>query len=418
MLIQFSIENYKSFKDKAVLSMVASSDKSHESNLSVVGNSERVLNTIAIYGANAAGKTNLFKALATAIEMIRSSNKLQKTTTLDYIIPFLFDETSKEKSTSFEFVFMVENIKYVYGFSANTKAIVSEYLYAYYSFKPSTIFEREEDKYNFPKDKRMLDQLAEKNTPNKLFLSTATAWNYDKTEPVYNWFESSIKTFSRYEDMIKLSLAKLENEKQDGLHEFVIDLLHESDININDFEIESRAIEDEELQSTFGPFYQTIKDVQGFKGRKHSISLKHIVQESMEIDKAYTLNMSDESKGTENLFMFAPILFDALNNGSTLIIDEIERSLHPILVKYIISIFNSTQRNPKNAQLIFNTHNVELMSLDVFRRDQIYFVDKSTKTGISELYSLDEYSVRKEENIKKGYLLGRFGAIPSIVQED
>ena len=106
----------------------------------------------------------------------------------------------------------------------------------------------------------------------------------------------------------------------------------------------------------------------------------------------------------------------ALSTGETVVIDEIERSLHPLLVKHVISYFNDPDRNPNHAQLIFNTHNLELMSLDIFRRDQIYFVDKSGKTGASELYSLDEFSVRAEENIKKGYLLGRFGAIPSILE--
>jgi AAA15 family ATPase/GTPase len=123
------------------------------------------------------------------------------------------------------------------------------------------------------------------------------------------------------------------------------------------------------------------------------------------------VSLADESKGTENLFLLAPILMKALSTGETVVIDEIERSLHPLLVKHIIGYFNDPDINPSNAQLIFNTHNLELMSLDIFRRDQIYFVDKSGKTGASELYSLDEFSVRAEENIKKGYLLGRFGAI-------
>src|SRR5665647_3132204 len=163
MLIQFSVVNYKSFKDKVVLSLVPNKDTSHENNVSALESTEGVLNTIAIYGANAAGKTNLFKALTTAILMVRKSNQLQKYDRMDGLVPFLFDKKMVEKPTSFEFVFSNKGVKYIYGFSATPIEIVSEYLYAYYSAKPSTIFERDGSEYKLPKDKRMLDQVAEKN---------------------------------------------------------------------------------------------------------------------------------------------------------------------------------------------------------------------------------------------------------------
>ena len=416
MLIQFSVENYKSFKEKAVLSLAPSKDTSHENNVSVLDSSERVLNTIAIYGANAAGKTNLFKALTTAILMIRKSNQLQKNDRLDGIVPFLFDISMADQPTSFEFVFVNDGIKYIYGFSATPVKIVSEYLYAYYTAKPTTIFEWDGNVPKFPKDKRMLDQVAEKNTPNKLFLSTATAWNYSRTEPAYSWFEKGINTYSEYERLHPIAFDRFNNDEQSHVHQFVIELLKESDINIHDYIIKSEPMNEQDLMQAFGPLFKAAKDSKMIEGKKQNVFMDHLVSNEDGTTSLFRLNMADESKGTENLFLLAPVLLHALSTGETVVIDEIERSLHPLLVKHVVSYFNDPERNPKHAQLIFNTHNLELMSLDIFRRDQIYFVDKSCKTGASELYSLDEFSVRAEENIKKGYLLGRFGAIPSILE--
>ena len=260
MLIQFSVENYKSFKDKAVLSLVPSKDIGHENNVSVLDSTERVLNSVAIYGANAAGKTNLFKALTTAILMIRKSSQLQKNDRLDGIVPFLFDKSMVDKPTSFEFVFTASGVKYIYGFSATSTEIVSEYLYAYFTAKPSTIFEFDGNAYKFPKDKRMLDQLAEKNTPNKLFLSTATTWNYDRTEPAYSWFEKGINTYPEYERLHPIALEQFEKEDQNKVHQFVIELLKESDINIHDYLIMSEPMKEQDLIQLLGPLYQAAKD--------------------------------------------------------------------------------------------------------------------------------------------------------------
>ncbi len=416
MLMQFSVENYKSFKEQAILSLVPNKEDSHPENLSMFGAKERVLNSIAIYGANAAGKTNLFKALTTAILMVRRSNQLQKNDRLTSIVPFLFDQASKSRPTCFEFVFVVGRIKYIYGFSATITEIVSEYLYAYYSSKPSTIFEREGTSYKFPQDKRMLNQVKEKNTANKLFLSSATAWNYERTEPAYNWFESGINTYPEYERLHSMAYEQFEKEDQDKIHQFVLELLNESDINIFDYKIESRFMQEQDLAQLLGPFFQVGQDSKMINGKMVKVFLDHRINHDDGTSGIVRFNLADESKGTENLFMLAPILLRALSRGETVVIDEIERSLHPLLVKHVVGYFHDKKRNPNHAQLIFNTHNLELMTLDIFRRDQIYFIDKSIRSGASELYSLDDFSVRAEENIKKGYLLGRFGAIPAILE--
>jgi AAA15 family ATPase/GTPase len=416
MLIQFSVENFRSFKTKAILSLAPSKEVSHENNVSLLENGERILNTIAIYGANAAGKTNLFKALTTAILMIRRSNQIQKNEKLDGIVPFLFDEVNQVAPTSFEFIFVAKGVKYIYGFSANQSEITEEYLYAYYSAKPSTIFERQAGQFYFPKDKRMLDQVAEKNTPNKLFLSTATTWNYLRTEDAFNWFSENINTYPEYENLHMIAFEQFTKDEENQFHKFALDLLKESDLNIDEFLIQSEQMSDEEFAQLFGPLFVVMNEGKKLEGQKRHVIMDHVFRYEDGTTKTFKLNLLDESKGTANIFLLAPIIKRALMTGETVIIDEIERSLHPLLVKHIIGYFNDPEINNKHAQLIFNTHNLELMSLDLFRRDQIYFVDKSTKNGSSELYSLDEFSVRTEENVKKGYLLGRFGAIPSVVE--
>ena len=131
----------------------------------------------------------------------------------------------------------------------------------------------------------------------------------------------------------------------------------------------------------------------------------------------YELDLGDESLGTQSLFFFSPILKEAFEKGKVIIVDEIDKSLHPLLVKFIIDLFHNNEINKNNAQLIFNTHDTNLLSLNTFRRDQIWFAEKDPVKGTTDLYPLDDFAVRKTENIQKGYLNGRYGAIPFIVRE-
>ena len=135
------------------------------------------------------------------------------------------------------------------------------------------------------------------------------------------------------------------------------------------------------------------------------------------VQKKFHLSLGEESQGTRNLFLFSPVLKRAFETGETLCIDEFDTSLHPMLIRYLLSLFHNPRINRANAQLIVSSHAMVLMSLEDLRRDQIYFVEKDRKTGVSELYSLDEFSPRKEENIRKAYMLGRYGSIPDIPEE-
>ena len=204
MLIEFSVKNFLSFKDKVTLSMEKGIGNENSGNI-ITKNNIELLKTTAIYGANASGKSNLLKALTCAILMVRNSHLNSLGEKLDNIKPFLFDEESFKKPSEFEFIFLANNIKYRYFFSADSNKIYDEILDAYYSQKPTNIFTRTNtNNYEFTNDKNKLTQLAEKNTENKLFLNTATIWNYDKTKDAFFWFNLTIDTYDWYDFVKKI----------------------------------------------------------------------------------------------------------------------------------------------------------------------------------------------------------------------
>ena len=420
MLLQISVKNFKSFKDMAVLSMEPSADKELPGNLTLIGKN-RCLNTIAIFGANAAGKSNIFAALTAAILLIRKSNSRQVIDPLLEIIPFKFDEESIRKPTTFEFVFIAEGKKYVYGFSATQKAVQREYLYVFNSSKASTIFERTDVntyKFTSPALKRELQPLTERNTENKLFLATATAWNCEATRIPYLWFETKINTYSIDSDqLISQTAPMFDNDADNSLRKFTNMILHEADINIDDFNIEFKDISQEQfLQQVPQELRGLISTIPAAMNKAVKIETVHSIVDDG-IAKQYNLSLMEESQGTRNLFLFSPVLKRAFETGETLCIDEFDASLHPMLVRYLFSLFNNPDINKAHAQLIVSSHSLVLMSLKNLRRDQIYFVEKDRKTGKSELYSLDEFSPRKEEDVRKAYMLGRYGSIPDIPEE-
>ena len=419
MLLQFSVKNFKSFKDMALLSMEPSADKELPGNLTLIGKN-RCLNTIAIFGANAAGKSNIFAALTAAILLIRKSNSRQVIDSLSEIIPFKFDDESIHKPTTFEFVFLAEGKKYVYGFSATQRAVHREYLYVFNSAKASTIFERTDVntyKFTSPALKRELQPLTERNTENKLFLATATAWNCEATKIPYLWFETKINTYSIDPNQLMIQTASMfDNDADNSLRKFTNMILHEADINIDDFNLEFKDLSQEQfLQRVPQEFRGLISTIPAAKKAVKIETVHSVIDDGT--TKQYNLSLIEESQGTRNLFLFSPVLKQAFETGETLCIDEFDASLHPMLVRYLLSLFNNPNVNKAHAQLIVSSHSLVLMSLKNLRRDQIYFVEKDRKTGKSELYSLDEFSPRKEEDVRKVYMLGRYGSIPDIPEE-
>ena len=413
MLIQFSVKNFMSFKEKVIFSMEAGKEKEHKENVVDILN-EKILKTTALYGANASGKTNFVNAFTAAILMIRKSNTRQLGEKLGEMIPFAFDEQTKNKPCEFEFTFIANGSKYIYGFSADRDKVYEEYLYQYLTAKPTRIFERTNvNEYKFlQSDESKLNTLKTQNTENKLFLSTATTWNYEKTQNPFLWFAKQIDTYSGGLNLNDYSIDAYSKDENKNLKKFTLKLLKQADIEIKDYSVEVRETETEpNVMLVFNgenlsPVAQKRTDVR--------IKTFHEIKDEKGKMKKYELNYLNESLGTQVLFSFAPILKDVFENGKTIVVDELERSLHHSLVEMIIKFFNDPEINKGNAQLIFNTHDTNLLSLNLFRRDQIWFAEKNSEKGTTDLYPLDDFSVRKAENIQKGYLNGRYGAIPFV----
>lgn len=211
------------------------------------------------------------------------------------------------------------------------------------------------------------------------------------------------------------ALQAFEQDEQGELKQFTLSLLRQTDINIDDIQVDITPLGEDAKAM----IYTDGSGKPAYPGQVKTVLIQtgHLVQGSDVNPKKFFLNLDVESLGTKQLFWLSPILKEVFEKGKTMVIDELDRSLHPFLVKFLVELFHNPDLNQTNAQLIFTTHDTTLLSLDTFRRDQIYFVEKDPHTAATELYSLDEFSVRKNENIEKGYLLGRYGAIPYLRPE-
>ncbi len=417
MLLQFNVQNFMSLKDEVVLSLNANKDKEHKDYL-LGFNRESVLPSVAIYGANAAGKSNLFKALTTAIMFVRTSHLRQVNDRIG-VVPFLFNEDSKVAKTKLDFKFTYKNTKYEYGFVADDINVYEEYLYEYKSSKPTIIFERTNiNDYFFTSSYRNLEIYKSKNANNKLFLSTATMWNCKETKNAFMWFMENIDTYGSLDMKINEQyFVQLEKQKDNpNTKEAILNLLKYTDINISDYDFSSKEIQDKsKIMFPPGiPINGAMAEEILKTAKEYKLSTIHKVENDFG-SKEYSLDFFFESDGTKLIFAYAPIILEALEKGKTIIIDEIDNSLHTMVLEYLINLFNDKTKNKNNAQIIFSTHDTNLLNLDLFRRDQIYFVEKNNQTGVSELYSLSNYSPRKTENIRRGYLQGRYGATPIIL---
>ena len=402
MILEFSVKNFLSFKEKVTFSMIANSNKELNDNYVEIGGN-KVLKSAAIYGANASGKSNLFKILTLVVLMLRSSNSVDINAKLP-LIPFKLDKGSVNKPSEFEIKFILDETRYVYGFIADKDKIYDEYLYYYPNGRETKIFDRTNiNEYSYTqKDEKILREIEAKNAQNKFFLATATNWNFDKTKAAYNFLTNGIGTCNNLE-ILKNTAYKMYETNPDYLKDFAIDFLQKADFNIEDYQISQIDVPGEFLTAIPEFITKTLPD----KPKAYQVLFKHKNSDNY-------LSIDEESLGTQMIFAFIPFLADSLKNKKVLIIDELDKSLHPFLVQYIVEIFNDAEINKNGSQLIFNTHDTNLLDLNILRRDQIWFTEKNSETGESDLYSLSDFSVRKQENVEKGYMLGRYGAVPFI----
>lgn len=397
MLIQFSAENYLSLKEKVVLSMLASNDTEHTEHLIASQKKEAYLKSAVIYGANASGKSNVLNAFWFMVNYVLTSHEKQLHKSIDRV-PFKFDKAMLEKPSDFEVIFTVDDIRYAYGFSATDKEVVEEYLYYYPNGRQAIIFERKNtNEYRFTVDVDEQMTLRDRTSANKLYLSVASNWNYKKVVPAFKWFAScKILTKNSVADAYGVDAEQL---RDDEYRSVIAAMLRVADFGIQSLQI--REVENIRRLAKTEEAYGNIDAI-------------HLVQDEEGNTHPFALNMTEESDGTNSYFKLIGIIKKVLDTGGLLVADEMDAHLHPLLTKHLVMLFNSEAYNPKGAQLIFTSHNTNLLDLDVFRRDQIWFTEKDEKYVATELFSLYDFSVRKDAKVEKGYLIGRYGAIPFI----
>lgn len=421
MLWQFTVKNYKTFKDKATLSLIASSydKKTREAEniyLDEVLN-KRILKSAVVYGANASGKSTLVNAIAFMRLFVLRSSRGQQGDSIE-VDPFRLNVATENKPSEFEVIFSFNHVLYRYGYETTQEEIISEWLY----YKPKTkeveLFYRDGEQIDFheslfSKGKMVATQgLVRKNA---LLVSVAAQFNEEQATAVINWFRNLrvISTLREYySQRFTINRTKKTDDKQK-----LLTLLKDADFGIQDIEVE--LMTEDTIPSHYPPSLRNklIADLkEGNIERVNDILLSH---RKYGKGNEYVHNVpfsldKDESSGTQKYFNLLGPILDVLENGQVLVVDELDAQLHPNLLCRIISLFHSTEMNHKNAQLIFNTHDTNLLDSGLFRRDQIWFTDKD-KYGAAKLYSLADFSseeVRKNEAFEKNYIKGKYGAVP------
>lgn len=420
MLLNFTFKNYKSYADTCNFSMVANKDKSHEDNLIDIGK-DKISKARIIYGSNASGKTSFINALEFVKIFSMMSNNLVENNRIG-INPYKFRKDAYRVPSEFSLTFLKNNVKYNYSFSCTFEKVINEKLDVYNSAKPTNIFTRTDtDDYKFNTDVKALNEIKTKNTKNKLFLLTAATWNYEKVKPVVDYILNDIIVLHDISQPTKYNINYIiEHNDLEKYKKFCLEFLNNADISISDFKINMQKIKELGKQAEFMTKIMNVivnndpEQMNKFGNSDiYNIKTIHNVKDE-DSSNLYALELIEESIGTQQLFYFAPALFYTFKEGKTLLIDEIDRSLHPLLVEYIIKKFYDAEINTKNAQLICNTHDTNLLNLDIFRRDEIWFTERNNATASTEMYALSDFSPRKDENIEKAYLLGRYGGIPFI----
>jgi AAA15 family ATPase/GTPase len=424
MLLQFSIKNFRTFKDKVTLSLIATNyDKDTREHENIVINDNfglRLLKSAVIYGANASGKSKLIDAFAfMRYFVINSSKESQKGDTIE-VEPFRLSTETENEPSEFEIIFIHKNVLYRYGFEATSERIVSEWFYHKPKTKEVELFYREGNIFNthersFTKGNTVVKEGLVRD--NALLLSVAAQFNETTAINALDWFKR-LKTLSGLNESGYQGFTMGKAESSEHKHK-ILELLKAADLGIQDIKMQKLDIESlpkdlpkelrdkliREIKDDNAEFFSDVSTThRKFDVNKNAVSLEYFSLED------------DESSGTRKFFALTGPILDVIENGYTLVVDELDSKLHPNLVCKIVSLFNSKEFNKKNAQLIFNTHDTNLLSSGLFRRDQIWFTNKN-KFGEAKLYSLADFKsdeVRKNDPFEDNYIKGKYGAVPFL----
>lgn len=404
MILEYTCENYRSIKEKVVFSMLASKDNSFE-NLLVDYKGMLINKIAAIYGANGSGKTSFLDSLNFLKLLVCNSNNHQPG---DKIRQVSHKLSQHDTPTTYSIQFVKDDIRYAYGLSYTIDRIISEYLYYFPNGKQKKIFERTLDEISFGEQfRKELEAVTSFMKPNKLFLSVSANFSaVRETELVFLFFREDLIFYpqpAEISNWLEYSIERFTKDSQ--LKSIFVEFMKSIETPI-------RSIDTKFERNKISPEFilENVPD----ELKPLLASAKEITTSEANLDYGlFSVNLQEESKGIQKLFeVFGPIV-DIILQDKVLIWDEMETSLHPQIVNEILRLIMKGKKDSK-AQLIFSTHDTNLLDLNTFRRDQIWFTEQNPSRA-TELYSLAELkNVRKDENIRKGYLSGKYSWIPFI----
>ncbi len=418
MLIEFSVTNFRSLAERQTLSLVASSGKEHLDTHVFEPKAPGtlpLLRAAVVYGANASGKSSLLMALSTMAQIVENSAGNHQADDPIDLSPFAFAADGQQTATEFEVLFVEGGVRYQYGFAATRARIESEWLFAFPEGKSQRWFERnanpgpdEQPWYFGPKFSGPKKVWQEATRDNALFLSTAVQLNSESLKPIFQWFTTRLKIVEPYA-RISPGFSTKKCDEDAAWKSKIIAFLNKADLGISEIQVERRAMDAIPFPADMPEQVRNYLNSQVTGRVLSDVKLSHRTEDGGEA----TFSLHDESGGTQKAFALAGPWLDVLENGYVLVIDELDTSLHPALMRHLLQMFHDPRVNTKGAQLIFSTHDVTMLDFDLLRRDQIWFVEKDRKLR-SHLYPLSDFSPRKGENLERGYLVGRYGAMPFI----
>lgn len=429
MLVEFTVGNYRSFKDSVTFSMVAANirAKNHtldQNNVFKIEKQPALLTSAALYGANASGKSNLVAALNIMRQLALFSAIGTERTGGIAVEPFRLNTKTRTQPSHFEIVFVAEGKRYRYGFEVTQDRVEAEWLYFVPSTREAKLFERERDNISIGETYfREGKDLEGRTRPNALFLTVVAQFDGHIAQTIAEWFRQLTISFHRDDEVLLFhTIQKLQNDQQTAQIRGFVQRL---DLDIEDFQVVPRSGENP-LNSGKKMFSKATERravalrqlpliYMGDEEGDLTVETTHRIFNDQGEVEGYDLFDLDvhESAGTQKLIALAGSIVDALVNGQVLVIDELDGSLHSLLTQEIVKLFNNPIANPHHAQLIFTTHDTNLLDNQLLRRDQIWFVEKE-RQGMSDLYSLAEFKVRNDKAYERGYIQGRYGAIPYL----
>ena len=410
MLLEFRVWNYRSIRDEQVLSLGASNDQElAATHLAPTGlkSLPSAVRSAVVYGPNASGKSTLLLALNYMRAVVAESATIIQPGQTYNVQPFRLDEAFAKRPTEFELTFLMDGVRHQYRFAMTAQRIVSESLLVYRTAKPTQWFSRrltddgETYEYEFSAYLTGPRKLWQDSTrPNGLFLSTAAQLNSELISPVFRWIVENI-VFLPAAAIVNSDFTTAMLATDEG-RAAIRDFLSAADISIADVHaIPRKGVRNQVVIHAGGVAHASREE-----GEFLVPMFKHTTAKG-----SATFELQEESEGTQRLFSLVAPVLDVLREGRVLVVDELDSSLHTLLVRRLIAMFHNPELNKQGAQLIFSTHDTSLLDHTVFRRDQVWFTEKDADQA-TRLYPLTDFSPRKHEALERGYLMGRYGAVP------